>query len=65
MFLALTKYLQDMGHMDLYWGVKLEEQLAVFLYIYITDLSVCHVREYFQRSGLYFLTDAGFWLSYV
>ncbi|KAF8504126.1 hypothetical protein JB92DRAFT_2558251, partial [Gautieria morchelliformis] len=31
-FLALIKPLQGMGHMDSCQGVKLEEQLTIFLY---------------------------------
>jgi hypothetical protein len=49
-FRILVAYLQVIGtkHSK---SVMLEEQLAIFLYQYMTGLSICHVGECFQRSN--------------
>lgn len=49
-FLALVEKLRSMGHGDTRY-VKLEEQLAIFLYTSVTGLSVRHVGERFQRAN--------------
>ena len=49
-FLALVEKLRSMGHGDTRY-VKLEEQLAIFLYTSVTSLSVRHVGERFQRAN--------------
>ena len=46
-FYALIEVLQLMGHGDTRY-VALEEQLAIFLYMSITGLTICHVGEQFQ-----------------
>ena len=43
-FLALVKELQSMGHEDTK-NVTLQEQLAIFLYISFTGLSIHHAGE--------------------
>ena len=43
-FLALVGELQSMGHEDTK-NVTLQEQLAIFLYISVTGLSICHAGE--------------------
>jgi hypothetical protein len=49
-FHALISKLRSMGHSDTRY-VKLEEQLAIFLYTSVTGLSVRHVGERFQRAN--------------
>jgi hypothetical protein len=49
-FHALIGKLQSMGHGDTKY-VKLEEQLAIFLYTSVTGLSIRHVGERFQRAN--------------
>ena len=49
-FLALIILLRSMGHGDTRY-VTLEEQLAIFLYISVTGLSIHHVGERFQRAN--------------
>ena len=49
-FLALVEELQSMGHGDMR-NVTLQEQLAIFLYISVTGLSVCHAGERFQHAN--------------
>jgi hypothetical protein len=49
-FMVLLNILQESGINDLK-NVKLEEQLAIFLYACITGLSVHHLGEHFQRSN--------------
>ena len=43
-FLALVEELQSMGHEDTK-NVTLQEQLAIFLYISVTGLSIHHAGE--------------------
>jgi phosphate starvation-inducible membrane PsiE len=49
-FLELIKELRRLGHRNSKY-VSLEEQLAIFLYMSITGLTIRHVRERFQRSN--------------
>ena len=49
-FLALIEELRSMGHGDTKY-VTLEEQLAIFLYMSVTGLSIRHTRERFQRAN--------------
>jgi len=49
-FMVLLNILWESGINDLK-NVKLEEQLAIFLYACITGLSVHHLSERFQRSN--------------
>ena len=49
-FLQLLLELRQAGHQDSR-RVTLEEQLAIFLYICVTGLTVRHVGEQFQRSN--------------
>lgn len=49
-FLELIRELQELGH-DRSKYVSLEEQLAIFLYISVTRLTIRHVGERFQRSN--------------
>jgi hypothetical protein len=49
-FLALVEELQSMGHGDTR-NVTLQEQLAIFLYMSVTGLSVRHAGERFQRAN--------------
>lgn len=49
-FISLIITLQRMGYGDNKY-VKLEEQLAIFLYGSVTGLSVRHLGERFQRSN--------------
>jgi hypothetical protein len=50
-FVALVIELQGMGYGDSRNGVTIEVQLAIFLYMCITGLSVRHTGEHFQRSN--------------
>ena len=49
-FYALLEELQLMGHGDTKY-VTLEEQLAIFLYMCVTGLTIRHVGERFQRAN--------------
>jgi hypothetical protein len=49
-FHALIEELRSMGHGDTKY-VTLEEQLATFLYMSVTGLSIRHVGERFQRAN--------------
>ena len=49
-FLALVEELRSMGHGDTR-NVTLQEQLAIFLYISVTGLSVRHAGERFQHAN--------------
>jgi hypothetical protein len=49
-FMVLLNILRESGINDSK-NVKLEEQLAIFLYACVTGLSVCHLGERFQRSN--------------
>ena len=49
-FLALVDELQLMGHGDTR-NVTLQEQLAIFLYMSVTGLSIRHVGERFQHAN--------------
>ena len=49
-FLALVEELQSMGHGDSKY-VTLQEQLAIFLYMSVTGLSVRHTGERFQHAN--------------
>ena len=49
-FHALIRLLRSMGHVDTRY-VTLEEQLAIFLDISVTGLSICHVGELFQCAN--------------
>ena len=50
-FVTLVIELWGMGHGDSRHGITLEEQLAIFLYMCVTGLSVQHTGEHFQRSN--------------
>jgi hypothetical protein len=50
-FIALVIELRGMGYGDSRNGVTIEEQLAIFLYMCVTGLSVRHTGERFQRSN--------------
>lgn len=50
-FRALRAELRATGHTDSRNGVTLEEQLAIFLYMCVTGLTVRHVGERFQRAN--------------
>ena len=49
-FLELIDELRRFGHGNSRY-VSLEEQLAIFLYMSVTGLTIRHVREWFQRSN--------------
>ena len=49
-FIALINDLRTLGHTNSRF-VSLEEQLAIFLYMCVTGLTVRHVGERFQRSN--------------
>jgi hypothetical protein len=49
-FHALIQELRSMGHGDTKY-VTLEEQLAIFLYMSVTGLTIRHVGERFQRAN--------------
>jgi hypothetical protein len=49
-FLALVEELRLMGHGDTRY-VTLEEQLAIFLYMSVTGLSIRHTGERFQHAN--------------
>jgi len=49
-FHALVNTMRDMGLTNSR-HVSLEEQLAIFLYVSVTGLSVQHLGEHFQRSN--------------
>jgi len=49
-FLELIMELRELGHGDSRY-VSLEEQLAIFLYMSVTGLTIRHVGERFQRSN--------------
>lgn len=49
-FHALIQELRLMGHGDTKY-VTLEEQLAIFLYMSVTGLTIRHVGERFQRAN--------------
>ena len=49
-FLELVAALESFGHGDSKY-VKIEEQLAIFLYMSITGLTIRHTGERFQRSN--------------
>ena len=49
-FYAIIDELHELGHSDSKF-VTLEEQLAIFLYCYVTGLTVRHLGEWFQRSN--------------
>jgi hypothetical protein len=49
-FYALIEELRSMGHENTRY-VTLEEQLAMFLYMSVTGLSIRHVGERFQRAN--------------
>ena len=49
-FLQLVTEICALGHTNS-WFVSLEEQLAIFLYTCVTDLTIRHVGEHFQRSS--------------
>ena len=49
-FYSLIEELQSMGHGDTKY-VTLEEQLAIFLYMSVTGLTIRHVAERFQRAN--------------
>ena len=50
-FAALIAELRGMGHTNSRNGVSLEEQLAIFLYMSVTGLTIRHTGERFQRSN--------------
>ena len=49
-FLALVDELRSMGHGDSR-NVTLQEQLAIFLYMSVTGLTIRHTGERFQRAN--------------
>jgi hypothetical protein len=49
-FLELIEELRRLGHGNSKY-VSLEEQLAIFLYMSVTGLTIRHVGERFQRSN--------------
>ena len=49
-FLALVEELQSMGHGHTKY-VTIEEQLAIFLYMSVTGLFICHAGERFQHAN--------------
>lgn len=49
-FLSLVEELRSMGHGDTR-NVTLQEQLAIFLYMSVTGLSVRHTGERFQHAN--------------
>jgi hypothetical protein len=49
--LTLVKELRSLCHLDDSRHVTLREQVAIFLYMSVTGLSVRHVGEQFQRSN--------------
>jgi hypothetical protein len=49
-FSTLVQVLRDIGYQNSR-HVSLEEQLAIFLYICVTGLTIRHVGERFQRSN--------------
>jgi hypothetical protein len=49
-FSNLVQELRDIGHQNSR-NVSLEEQLAIFLYMCVTGLTIRHVGERFQRSN--------------
>ena len=49
-FLELIHELRQLGHGNSKY-VSLEEQLAIFLYMSVTGLTIRHVGERFQRSN--------------
>jgi hypothetical protein len=49
-FLALIEELRSMGHGDTR-NVTLQEQLAIFLYMSVTGLTIRHTGERFQRAN--------------
>ena len=49
-FLALVAEFRDLGHQDS-CRVTLKEQIAIFLYMCVTGLTIRHVGERFQRSS--------------
>lgn len=49
-FAQMISELREMGYCNSRY-VSLEEQLAIFLYSYVTGLTVEHVGEHFQRSN--------------
>ena len=50
LFGILVQELRDIGHQNSR-NVSLEEQLAIFLYMCVTGLTIRHVGERFQRSN--------------
>jgi hypothetical protein len=49
-FVELIRELRELGHENSRY-VSLEEQLAIFLYMSVTGLTIRHVGERFQRSN--------------
>jgi len=49
-FHALISELSSLGHADSRF-VTLQEQLAIFLYMSVTGLTIRHVGEHFQRAN--------------
>ena len=49
-FIELIQELRRLGH-DRSKYVSLEEQLAIFLYISVTGMTIRHAGEHFQRSN--------------
>jgi hypothetical protein len=49
-FVELVNVLRQMGHSNSRF-ISLEEQLAIFLYMCVTGLTIRHVGERFQRSN--------------
>jgi len=49
-FIELVQELQQLDHRNSKY-VSLEEQLAIFLYMSVTGLTIRHVGEHFQHSN--------------
>ncbi|KIK80391.1 hypothetical protein PAXRUDRAFT_158831 [Paxillus rubicundulus Ve08.2h10] len=65
-FLQLISELRELGHANSK-HVSLEEQLAIFLYMLVTGLTIRHVGEHFQRSNdtISLYDDPGLWLLFI
>ena len=50
-FLLLVEELRSLCHLEDSKFVTLQEQVAIFLYMCVTGLSIRHVGEWFQHSN--------------
>jgi hypothetical protein len=64
-FKRLISDLSDLG-LAPSWYISLEKQVAIFLYMSVTGLSIWHVGEHFQHSNetisLFFSYSFSFWI---